>query len=84
MSSSRVFESGTLTTDEPITRHRCQLPRVTRRCRLGRRVSCACGTTYRLECTRFGLGWWPVSSCDEVVRDRRVQLAELTSIGLAP
>lgn len=80
-----AFDTGSRSTVETITRHRCTLPRVTRRRRLGRCVSCAdCRTVYRLECTRFGLGWWPISSRDETPRERRTQLADLSSIGLAP
>lgn len=80
-----AFDTGSRLTVETITRHRCTLPVVTRRRRLGGSVSCACGTTYRLECTTFGRGWRPVSSVDDVVRERRMQpLSEATSIGLAP
>lgn len=80
-----AFDTGSRSTVETITRHRCLLPRVTRRRRLGRCIRCAeCCTVYRFECTRFGLGWWPVSSVDNIVRDRRVQLSDVASIGLAP
>lgn len=80
-----AFDTQSRTTVDTISRHRCTLPRVTRRRRLGRCVTCtACQTTYRFECTRFGLGWWPVSSLDDIVRDRRARLEDATSIGLAP
>lgn len=80
-----AFDTGGRNVVETISRHRCALPIVTRRRRLGRFVSCACGTTYQLKCTTFGRGWWPVSSRDETVRGRRaLSFSDAKSIGLAP
>jgi hypothetical protein len=52
---------------DEITRHRCPVPRAhDRRRRIGSRFACSCGTSYRLECTRFGFMWLPIVSAAPV------------------